>query len=92
LWAQPEAAFRAGGIDYQLAYIDTLKRELHGTTKESEQLLAQDLPALNDSLKSLKSKGQQPPSPPPAKVGVNDSTVRSLGAIISLPAEFRICR
>jgi hypothetical protein len=36
-WAQPEAAFRTGGIDYQLAYVDTLKRELDGTTKESEQ-------------------------------------------------------
>src|SRR5438876_11838642 len=24
--AQPEAAFRSGGIDYQLGYVDTLKR------------------------------------------------------------------
>jgi len=33
-----------------------LKRELHGTTKKSEQLLAQELPVLNES---LKAKGQQ---------------------------------
>jgi hypothetical protein len=30
---QPEVAFRTGGIDYQFGCIDTLKRELHGTTK-----------------------------------------------------------
>jgi hypothetical protein len=41
-----------------------LKRELHGTTKESEQLLAQDLPVLNES---LNAKGQQPIEAP-AKV------------------------
>ena len=42
---------------YQIAYIDTLRRELDDVTKQFDQLLAQDLPALNDS---LKSKGQQP--------------------------------
>ena len=42
-----------------------MKRELHGTTKESEQLLAQDLPVLNES---LKAKGQQQIEAPPAKV------------------------
>ena len=51
--------------DYQIAYIDALKRELADVTKEFEQLLAQDLPGLNES---LKSKGQQPIQPPPAKV------------------------
>src|SRR5206468_12993363 len=51
------AAFRTGGIDYQLGYIDTLKPELHGTTKESDKLLSKDLPALNQS---LKMKGLQP--------------------------------
>jgi len=62
---QPEVPFRTGGIDYQFGCIDTLKRELHGTTKESEQFLAQDLPVLNES---LKAKGQQPIEAPPAKV------------------------
>ena len=61
---------------YQIAYIDTLKRELDEVTKEFDQLLAQDLPALNDS---LKSKGQQPLSPPPAKVGANGATHNSSG-------------
>jgi hypothetical protein len=59
-------------------------------TKESEQLPAQDLPALNDS---LKSKGQQPISPPPAKVGANDATRGSggvVGASALLPADFRL--
>src|SRR5437867_7748447 len=47
-----------------------LEAELHGMTKESDQLLAQDLPVLNDS---LKPKGQQPIEAPPTKVGANDS-------------------
>jgi hypothetical protein len=75
---------------YQIAYIDTLKRELDDVTKEFEQLLAQDLPALNDS---LKSKGQQPISPPPAKISANDTTRGSGDATATsalLPADFRI--
>jgi hypothetical protein len=40
-------------------------------TKQFDQLLTQELPALNDS---LKSQGQQPVSPEPAKVGANSST------------------
>ena len=55
---------------YQIAYIDALKRELDDVTKEFEQLLAQDLPTLNES---LKTKGQQPIPPPPAKVAVDDT-------------------
>ena len=54
---------------YQITYIDTLRRELDDVTKQFDQLLAQDLPALNDS---LKSKGQQPIEAPPAKVAVNE--------------------
>ena len=75
---------------YQIAYIDTLKRELDEVTKEFDQLLAQDLPALNDS---LKSKGQQPLSPPPAKVGANGAVHNSSGVTAAsgtLPADFRI--
>src|SRR5947207_4743527 len=55
---------------YEMAYIDTLKRELADVTKEFDQLLAQDLPALNES---LKAKGQQPIPPPPAKVAKADA-------------------
>jgi hypothetical protein len=77
LWARREAAFRTGAIDYKLAYIDTLKRELHGTTKESGQLLAQDLPALNES---LKAKSQQPVAPPPAKITANEKATNPGGA------------
>src|SRR5213079_2156359 len=62
---------------YQIAYIDTLKRELDDATKQFEQLLARDLPALNDS---LKSKGQQPISPPAAKITANDEAVGSGGS------------
>jgi len=75
---------------YQIAYIDTLKRELEDVTKQFDQLLAQDLPALNDS---LKSKGQQPLSPPAAtKVGATDATHGSGGGdpSASLPADFHI--
>jgi len=57
--------------EYLIAYIDTLKRELADVTKDFEQLIAQDLPALNES---LKTKGQQPIPPPPAKVAVDDTT------------------
>jgi len=75
---------------YQLAYIDALRRELDDVTKQFDQLLAQDLPALNDS---LKSKGQQPLSPPPAKVGTNssvDNGIDATGATGSVPADMRI--
>jgi hypothetical protein len=77
---------------YQIAYIDALKRELGDVTKEFDQLLTHDLPALNDS---LKSKGQQPIAPPPTKVGATDP-IRATGggAAITglLPAEFRLCQ
>jgi hypothetical protein len=56
---------------YHVAYIDALRRELEDVSREFEQLLAKELPGLNDS---LKSKGQQPIAPPiaaPIKTGVN---------------------
>ena len=77
---------------YQLAYIDTLKRELADVTKEFDQLLAQDLPALNES---LKAKGQQPVPARPAKVGANDATRDPGGsAAITglLSSDFRLCQ
>jgi len=77
---------------YQIAYIDALKRELADVTKEFEQLLAKDLPALNES---LKAKGQQPIPPPPTNVAANDA-VRSPGGASAvsapLPVDFRLCQ
>jgi len=75
---------------YQIAYIDALKRELGDVTKEFDGLVAKDLPALNES---LKSKGQQPIEAPSAKVGANNAAHRSsgvAGASGSLPAAFSI--
>ena len=86
--------------DYQIRYIDTLKRELADVTKEFEQLLASELPALNES---LKAKGQQPIPAPPPKIAVID-TSSPPGAAINrvidtdapgatlLPADFRVLR
>jgi hypothetical protein len=76
--------------DYEIAYIDTLKRELADVTKDFEQLLAQDLSALNES---LKAKGQQPISPLSVSVGVNDAAPGSggaTGASALLPTNFRL--
>jgi hypothetical protein len=75
-----------------MAYIDALKRELADVTQEFEQLVAQDLPALNES---LKAKGQQPIPPPSAKVAVDDAVRGSRGAVATsalLPADFRLCQ
>jgi photosystem II stability/assembly factor-like uncharacterized protein len=77
---------------YQLAYVDTLKRELADVAKEFDQLVAKDLPALNGS---LKAKGQQPVELPPAKVGANDATRDSGGAAAItglLSSDFRLCQ
>lgn len=43
--------------EYQVAYIDTLKRELSDVAKEFDELLANELPQLNEQ---LKAKGQSP--------------------------------
>jgi hypothetical protein len=76
---------------YQIAYTDALKRELGDVTKEFDQLLAKDLPALNES---LKTKGQQPIPAPSPSIGATDVTHGSGGAVGGagpfLPADFRI--
>jgi hypothetical protein len=85
--------------DYQVASIETLKRELADATKEFEQLIDKELATLNEM---LKAKAQQPIPPPPAKVAINDSERRSGGRLngsadpdmpgvaVSLPADFRL--
>src|SRR5438046_593443 len=87
--------------DYQLAYIDALKRELADASNEFAGLVAKDLPTLNDT---LKAKGQPTISLPPEKVAVNDDITNFVGgggiigqtdpdgpaAKITLPADFRI--
>src|SRR5437773_884016 len=75
---------------YQIAYIDALKRELSDVTKEFDQLLASDLPALNEF---IKAKGQQPIRPPSTNVGAADvehPSGTATGAGGMLPADFRI--
>src|SRR5207253_2465179 len=83
--------------DYQIAYIDALRRELDDATKEFEQLLTKELSSLNES---LKAKGQPPISPPPAKVAINEQGSRqpfassrdrdAAGAHAILPTDFRL--
>jgi hypothetical protein len=77
-------------MDYQLGYIDTLKPELHGTTKESDKLLSQDLPALNQS---FKVKGLQPISATSPNVRAADAKHGSggtVGASAVLSTDFRL--
>lgn len=85
--------------DYQVARIDSLKRELADATKDFEQLIATDLPTLNDA---LKAKGQPEIAPPPATVATNDHEFNSggtlnasadpdaVGVALTLPANFRL--
>jgi len=71
--------------DYQIANIAALRRELDDVTKEFQQLLAADLPMLNEA---LKAKGQPVIVPPPEKIAINDPQLGSGRA--ALPADFRI--
>src|SRR5947208_9055201 len=76
---------------YQVAYIDSLKRELSDVTKQFDELLAKDLSTLNES---LKGKGKEPILPPSSSVGATDvkrgSGGSTSGTSPSLPADFRI--
>ncbi|HEX7518239.1 MAG TPA: hypothetical protein VF345_13250 [Chthoniobacterales bacterium] len=71
--------------DYQIANIAALRRELDDVTKEFQQLLAKDLPVLNDA---LKDRGQPAIVPPPGKIAINDTPLGSGRAM--LPANFRL--
>jgi hypothetical protein len=85
--------------DYQLARIDSLKQELGDAEKEFEQLLTQELPKLNEQ---LKTKGQQSVDAPSASVADADNFGRGGGAfngaidrdaisfVPALPANFRL--
>ncbi len=85
--------------NYEISYIDALKRELDDATKEFEQLLAKDLPSLNES---LRTKGQEPIAMPPTKVALNHEALNSGGGVdragggeapglgASLPDDFRL--
>jgi hypothetical protein len=55
--------------DYQIARIDALRKELGDVTRDFENLVTKDLPALNDA---LKAKGKEPIPAPPAKMAVNE--------------------
>src|SRR5437763_3964227 len=57
--------------DYQLARIDALRKELGDVTRDFENVVTKELPALNDA---LKAKGKEPIPAPPAKVAVNEQT------------------
>jgi photosystem II stability/assembly factor-like uncharacterized protein len=70
--------------DYQIARIDALRKELDDVTKEFEQVLTKDLPALNDL---LKAKSQPPIAPPPAKIAVKDQPLGSGRGVLG--ADFR---
>jgi hypothetical protein len=59
-------------------------------TKQFDQLLTQDLPALNDL---LKFKGQQLIAPPAAQVAANSTTgdaIGTTGATGLVPTDFRL--
>ena len=86
--------------DYQLAYIEALKRELADATNEFAGLVDKDLPALNEA---LKAKNQPTISPPPQKVAVDEDAEHFAGGggnrpgdadavatKIGLPADFRV--
>lgn len=80
--------------DYQIASIDTLKRQLEDITKEFEQLTAADLSTLNEALEAA---GQAPIAASPAKVAAVDDAARSSasgsrGSAAMLPADFRLLR
>ena len=88
--------------DYQIARIDSLRRELEDSAKDFDKLLTEELPKLNET---LKAKSQPEIAPPPAKVAVNDPDGRTgggrpnsavdpdmPGSATALPANFRLIR
>ncbi|PZR71312.1 MAG: sialidase [Chthoniobacterales bacterium] len=70
--------------DYQIANIDALRKELDDVVKEFEQVIAKDLPAVNEA---LKAKGKEAIPSPPAKIAINDQSLGSGRGVI--PAAMR---
>jgi photosystem II stability/assembly factor-like uncharacterized protein len=87
--------------DYQIARIESLRRELSDAVAEFDKLLSTELPKLNDA---LKAKGQPAIEPPSAKVALHDDESLGSGAVersfdpdlpaspVQLPANFRLLR
>ncbi|MEO8440611.1 MAG: sialidase [Spartobacteria bacterium] len=87
--------------DYQIARIDSLRRELEDAVKGFEALLINELPKLNEM---LKAKGQPAITPPPAQVALDETESGAGGAFhagmdrdlpgtaLTLPANFRLFR
>jgi hypothetical protein len=87
--------------EYQLAYIEALKRELLDVSNEFSDVTAKDLPPLNET---LKAKNQSPVPSPPEKVASKNEDVHlaqggsnqpldpdgPAAAKIALPADFRL--
>jgi len=65
--------------DYQIARIDALRKELSDVTRDFENLITKDLPALNET---LKAKGKEPIPAPPEKVAVNENNSSGRGGPI----------
>ena len=76
--------------DYQIARIDSLRRELADATKDFESLLDK---RTAEAERPTEGQGQPAIEPPPAKVAVNDSEPRGGGGLLNgafdpdLPAE-----
>jgi hypothetical protein len=62
--------------DYQIARIEALRKELGDVTRDFENIVTKDLPALNDA---LKAKGKEPLPAPPAKVAANEESLGGAG-------------
>ncbi|MEO5719774.1 MAG: sialidase [Chthoniobacterales bacterium] len=89
--------------DYQVARIDSLRRELDDAKKDFDNLVTNELPKLNEQ---LKAKGRPEIAAPPASVAASDSERGSGGAFVSggaidrdlragavsLPTNFRLLR
>ncbi len=73
--------------EYQIANIDALRRELDDMTRQFEQLIATDLPALNEKLKAA---GQPPLTPAPTNATALEQQLGAAGA--GTPTSFRPLR